>query len=143
MYGPDYVTSLMAVQDAVATDDALDALVPGLCHRWPEPRLLWQDEVWWTRDRVCLDLDYASPDDARWLLDAIEDLAPVLHRAAARDEDALTSTGLRTALAAVGVPLTADLDPDAWLESTVLVRTLRRIAAAPDRAGTGREPWPR
>lgn len=141
-FGPGYVQDLMAVQDAQVPGHALDLLAPGLCHRWPEPRVLWQDAVWWARDRVELDLDYAAADDARWLLGELHG-ALTLHGAAARDEELTTSTGLRRALDAAGIPMIGDHDPAVWLESTVLVRALRRIAAGPDRAGTHLAPWPR
>lgn len=132
-FGPDYVDSLVAVQDAPAADTALDLLAPGLHQRWPEPRVLWQDHVWWTRDRVELHLDAATADEARWLLGVVLGMAPALHAAAARDEDAVTSTGLRRALASAGVLMISELDPGVWIESTVLVRALRRIADDPDR----------
>ncbi len=33
-------------------DDSLDLLVPNLSDRWPEPRLLWQRDVWFMRHRT-------------------------------------------------------------------------------------------
>jgi len=124
-FGEDYVQSLVAVQDAQVPGTALALLVPGLHHRWPEPRVLWQDEVWWTRDRCRLDIEYASQDDLRWLLGQVRALAPELHAVAARDEDLMTSSGLRRTLAAAGIRMIRDTDPMAWAGSTVLVRSLR------------------
>jgi hypothetical protein len=113
------------VQDAAVKDNSLDLLVPDLSDRWPEPRLLWQHDVWFLRHRTRVPIDDLDADGARWLLDAVYDIAEGLHAVAARDEELTTSTGLRRAMAHAGVPLVSEIEPDVWLESTTLVRVLR------------------
>lgn len=136
-FGGEYVQSLVAVQDAQVPDGALDLLVPRLDGRWPEPRLLWQTDVWHMRHRTTIDVASMGPTEARWLLGVVEGLAVALHEVAARDEVLTTSSGLRRALDAAGVPMIADLDPYVWLESTDLVRSLRARLAGEDDGGPG------
>jgi len=124
-FGPGYLDSLLALEDAPVKPGSLDRLVPDLSDRWPEPRLLSQDQVWFLPHRTLVPLDDLDEDGARSLLDAIGDLAGDLHRVAARDEALTTSSGTRWAMASADIPTIADLDPRAWLESTVLVRALR------------------
>lgn len=123
-FGPGYIDDLTAITDEQVKDTALDLLVPDLDGRWPEPRALWQDEVFFLRDRTRIDVAALAPVDAGWLLSVLEELGPALHAAAARDEALTTSSGLRRAMAAAGVPAVADLDPLEWLAGTVLVRRL-------------------
>ncbi len=124
-FGPGYLDNLLALEDAPVKEGSLDLLVPELSDRWPQPRLLAQRDVWFLLHRTRVPLDDLDEDEARSLLDAIEDLATDLHRVAARDEALTTSSGTRWAMAAAGIPTIAGLDPRAWLESTVLVRALR------------------
>jgi len=124
-FGPGYLDNLLALEDAPVKEGSLNMLVPDLSDRWPEPRLLSQREVWFLPHRTLVPLDDLDEDGARRLLDAIKDLAADLHRVAARDEALTTSSGTRWAMAAAGVPTIAELDPHAWLESTVLVHALR------------------
>ncbi len=124
-FGPGYLDNLLALEDAPVKEGSLDLLVPDLSDRWPEPRLLSQRDVWFLPHRTPFPLDDLDEDGARRLLDEIGDLAGDLHRVAARDEALTTSSGTRWAMAAAGVPTIAELDPHAWLESTVLVRALR------------------
>lgn len=119
---------MVALTDMRMPPDMLDEALP-LDGRWPEPRVLWQDEVFFLPDRSRLDVRALDPGDAAELLEALVESALGWHAAAARDERLTTSSGLRRALAAVGVPLVEDLDPLVWLESTALVRTLRARAA--------------
>lgn len=133
-FGGDYIKSLGAVQDAEVPDHALDLMVPRLDARWPEPRLLWQTEVWHMRHRTTVDVRSMGPGEARWLLGVLEGLAVRLHAVAAHDEVLTTSSGLRRTYAAVGVEMIACLNPHVWLEATLLVRELR------DRAGEGEVP---
>jgi hypothetical protein len=114
--------------DAPVADDALDLAAP-LPGRRVEPRVLWQDEWFWLPDDGArLDLSALGPADAAWLLGVLTGMAPRLHAVAAADEDLTLPTAARRALRALGVPLVAQTDPHAWLESTVLVRSLRRRA---------------
>lgn len=131
-YCGGYVPSLVAVQDAQVKEDSLELLVPDLSARWPEPRLLWQTEVWFTRHRTRVPLDGLDADGARRLLATIEAMAERLHAVAALDESLTASSGLRRAMAHLGVPLVADLAASAWLESTLLVRSLRAVVAGGD-----------
>lgn len=129
-YGPGYVGALGAVTDAVLTSDALDRLLP-LSGRWPEPRIVEQDEVYYFRDRTPVVLADLGPAEAAALLAHVRGLAAGLHQAAARDEGLTTSTALRWAMDQAGVPPVADLDPLAWLDASALVRALKA------RAGSG------
>lgn len=114
------------MQDARIDADVLDALIP-LPGRWPDPRVLTeQDERFWLRDGEEIAVADLGPAEVEWLLRWLADLVPVLHARAAADEALTTSTGLRRALAAAGVPLVAETDPLAWLESTRLVRALQQ-----------------
>ncbi len=124
-FGPGYLDNLLALEDARVKEGSLDLLVPDLSDRWPEPRLLAQTELWFARGRTPASVADLDGDGARRLLGAIHALASNLHRVAARDEALTTSSGARWAMAAAGVPTIAELDPHAWLESTVLVRALR------------------
>ena len=124
-FGPGYVENLLAMEDSPVKPGSLDLLVPGLHDRWPEPRLLNQREMWFQRNRILVAVDALDEDGARRLLRVIVSLAEDLHRVAARDEALTTSSGARRAMASVGVPMVDELDPRAWLESTVLVRYLR------------------
>ena len=124
-FGPGYLENLLALEDAPVKAGSLDLLVPHLSDRSPEPRLLGPRDVWFQRDRTPVPLDDLDEDGARRLLDEIEDLAGDLHQVAARDEALTTSSGTRRAMASAGVPTIVELDPRAWLESTVLVRALR------------------
>ena len=67
-FGPSYMESLMAVEDALVKDEVLDAAVP-LDGRWPEPRLLWQTGVFHLRDRTCVDLARAPKVELEWVLE--------------------------------------------------------------------------
>ena len=127
-WGRGYVGALGAVSDAVLTADALDRAVP-LGERWPEPRIVDQDAVLHLRDRTAVYLSALGPRDAARLLEHVLGLAAVLHEAAVCDEELTTSTALRWAMEQAGVPAVSDLDPVVWLESSVLVRALRGIAA--------------
>lgn len=140
-YGGEYVQSLIAVQDAPVKEDSLDLLVPELSDRWPEPRLLWQRDVWFSRHRTRVPLHNLDADAARRLLATIEGMAERLHGAAARDESLTASSGLRRAMAHAGVPLIGDLEPSVWLESTLLVRSLRAVANS-DGSGRATGPGP-
>jgi len=124
-FGPGYLESLLALEDAPVKEGSLDLLVPDLSDRRPEPRLLSQRDVWILPHRTLVPLDDLDEDGARRLLDVIGDLAGDLHRVAARDEALTTSSGARWAMAAADVPTIAELDPRVWVESTVLVRALR------------------
>lgn len=114
------------MQDARVDEEVLRLLIP-LRGRWPDPRVLTeQDSRFWLCDVEVLDVAELEPQEVRWLLDWLTgDLLPVLHRRAVQDEELTTSTGLRRAMQAAGVPLVAETDPAAWLESTPLVRALR------------------
>lgn len=127
-YGPGYVGALGAVTDAVLTSDALDRLLP-LSERWPEPRVVDQADIYYFRDRTPVALADLGPGEAAALLTHIRGLAAGLHEAAARDEELTTSSALAWAMDQAGVPPVAALDPLAWLESSVLVRALRVLAA--------------
>jgi len=124
-FGPGYLDNLLALEDAPVKEGSLNMLVPALSDRWPEPRLLSQREVWFQQDRASVPLADLDEDGARRLLDVIEDVGADLHRIATRDEALTTSSGARWAMAAAGIPTIAELDPRAWLESTILVRALR------------------
>lgn len=60
-FGPGHIDDLTAVADEQVEDGALDLLVPGLDGRWPEPRALWQDEVFFLRDRTRVDVASLGP----------------------------------------------------------------------------------
>ncbi len=126
-FGPGYVDALGAVSDAVVTAYALDRVL-SLSDRWPEPRIVDQDEVFYLRDRTRVPLSGLGPEDAAELLAHVRGLAMPLHEAAVRDERLTTSTALRWAMEQGGVPSVADLDPLAWLEASSLVRALRARA---------------
>lgn len=128
-FGPGYVSALGAVADAAVTADALDRLLQ-LGDRWPEPRVLDQDEVFHLRDRTAVSLSGLSPGDAAGLLAHVRSLARELHATAVRDEALTTSTAMRWAMEQAGIPSVDDLDPSEWLESSVLVRALRETAEA-------------
>lgn len=120
----------MATTDQTITDDLLDRVLPlDAGGRWPEPRALWQRDVFHLHDRTPVDVDSLDARGARDLLVLLAGLAPVLHARAAIDERLTTCSGLRTAMATAGVPTVGDTDPDLWLESTLLVRVLRTRAA--------------
>lgn len=112
-----------ALEDAVVPADALDVAVP-LGGRFYDPRLLWQTDVFWIHQRTRLDLTSLTEDQAVELLGWLRRHTVLLHREAVRDEDTGTSTAVRWALAQVGVPAIADLDPWEWLEATPLLRWL-------------------
>lgn len=131
-YGPGYVASLVAVQDAVVTTEVLDQVLD-LANRWPEPRALHQTDVWFMPDRVCLALADLDAEAASALLGHIRALAYDLHAVAAKDEQLTTSTALRWAMEQSDVPLTADLNPHTWLDGTALVRWLTRRTGPRDR----------
>jgi hypothetical protein len=139
-YDGEYVSSPVAVQDAQVPDGALDLLVPDLSGRWPEPRLLWQTDVWHLRHRTAVDLTSMGPREARWLLGVVKDLAVRLHAVAAHDEAVTTSSGLRRMLHAAGIPMIASLEAHVWLESTLLVRSLRATVAEGGDDGDGDRP---
>lgn len=122
-FGPSYMKSLLAVEDALVKDDVLDAVVP-LDGRWPEPRLLWQTDVFHLRDRTCLDLARACEGELEWVLEHLRDDAGMWHAAAARDEERTTSSAARWAMRETGVATVEETDPGVWLESTLLVRWL-------------------
>lgn len=122
-YGPSYMESLMAVEDALVTDEVLDAVVP-LDGRWAEPRLLWQTNVFHLRDRTVVDLARPVQGELERLLEHLRDAAVTWHAAASRDEERTTCSAARWAMREVVVPLVADSDPVAWPERTLLVRWL-------------------
>jgi len=125
--------SVLALEDALIEPGLLDRVVP-LDGRWPEPRLLDRTDVFYLRDRTRLQPQGFDAETARWLLDDLHVDLPDWHSAAVFDEEATTSSLTRASLAALGVPAVRDLDPRAWLESTVLVRFLV------ERAGGGFTP---
>lgn len=115
----------MQVQDAKVNADVLDDLVP-LHGRWPDPRVLTeQDASFWLRDGERIDLIDMTVAEVAWLLDWLVQLAPRLHRRAVDDERLTTSSGLRRAFGAAGIPLVEETDVFVWLESTRLMRALR------------------
>lgn len=124
--------SVLAMSDARVKPELLHLLLPCLDCRWPEPRALAQDEVFFLPDRERLDVPRLSPREASLLLEFLDEIAEELWGAAARDEELTTSSGMRRALAAVGVPAVADHDPAVWVRSSRLARTLAGLAA-----GTG------
>ena len=80
--------------------------------------------MFYVRDRTRLHPRGFDAETAAWLLYELHvDLAD-WHSAAVFDEEATTGSLTRAALAALGVLAVRDLDPRAWLESTVLVRWL-------------------
>lgn len=127
-YGPGYFDNLLALSDATVGDDLLGALLP-LDGRWPEPRALDQDAVFFLADRTRVDVAGLDAEDAVRLLGHLRDLAPALHGRACADEALTVSSGLRRAMAHAGVALVSETDPLVWLEASVLVRALRRLGA--------------
>ena len=119
----------MALSDATVGDGLLDVLLP-LDGRFPEPRALDQDVVFFLHDRTRVDVAGLDAGDAGRLLALLRGLAPGLHARACADEALTMSTGLRRALAHAGVPLVAQTDPLVWLGSTLLVRAVARRAGA-------------
>jgi len=119
--------SVLALEDALIDPDLLDRVVP-LDGRWPGPRLLDRTDVFYPRDRTRLDPQRFDAETAAWLLDELHTDLADWHAAAVFDEEATTGSLTRAALAALGVPAVRDLDPPAWLESTVLVRFLAERA---------------
>ena len=102
--------------------------VVGLGQRWPEPSALHQTEVFFLEDRTEIELEHLDADLARDLLDLLTIYADPLHETACRDEQATSSSAVRWLLDGLGVPPVACHDPTVWLESTDLVRWLRRRA---------------
>ena len=117
--------NLTALSDATVGEDVLGLVLVAYDGRWPEPRALWQDEAFWLPDRTRLDLAALSGDGVRALVALLVGAAAGLHAVAVRDEDLTASSGLRRAMAHAGVPTIAEVDPLVWLESTLLVRSLR------------------
>ena len=115
----------MAVEDALVKDEVLDVVMP-LDGRWPEPRLLWQTEVFHLRDRTTVDLTAPCAGELEWLLEHLRDNVSLWHAAASRDEERTTSSAARWALWETGVATIGATDPTVWLESTLLVRWLAR-----------------
>lgn len=116
----------MQVQDAQVNDEILHLLIP-LRGRWPDPRVLTeQSDLFWLPDGEVIEIAHLDPPEVLWLLGWLTgDLLHRLHRRARQDEQLTTSTALRRAMKAAGVPLVAETDPLVWLESTRLVRALR------------------
>jgi len=123
LYADGWHGSVLALEDALIDPDLLDRVVP-LDGRWPEPRLLDRTDVFYLRDRTRLHPRGFDAETAAWLLYELHVDLPDWHAAAVFDEEATTGSLARAALAALGVPTVRDLDPRAWLESTVLVRFL-------------------
>jgi len=132
-YGDAWAGPVLALEDALIDPDLLDRVVP-LDGRWPEPRLLDRTDVFYLRDRTRLHPQSFDAETAAWLRAELHTDMPDWHAAAVFDEEATTGSLTRAALAALGVPVVRDLDPQAWLESTVLVRFLT------GRAGGGPTP---
>lgn len=120
------MAALLALGDSQVRPEALALLVPCLCCRWPEPRAFDQDDVFFLPDREQLDVHGLSPADRADLLAFLQATADDLWQAAVRDERLTTSSGLRRALAAAGIPTVEQTPPAEWLEATVLVRRLRQ-----------------
>ena len=127
LYADAWHSSVLALEDALIDPGLLDRVVP-LDGRWPEPRLLNRTDVFYLRDRTRLHPRGFDAEMAAWLLDELLTDLPDWHAAAVFDEEATTGSLTRASLAALGVPAVRDLDPRAWLESTVLVRFLRERA---------------
>ncbi len=130
-YGDAWHGCVLALEDALIDPDLLDRVVP-LDGRWPDPRLLDRTDVFYLRDRTRLHPQRFDAETAGWLLDDLHVDLPDWHSAAVFDEEATTGSLTRAALAALGVLAVRDLDPQTWLESTVLLRFLAgRVAAGP------------
>lgn len=123
LYSQGWHASVRDIDDAPVDPGVLGRVVP-LDGRWPEPRLLQQTAVFYLRDRTRLHPAGFDAETAAWLLDELHTDLPDWHAAAAFDEEATMSSVTRDALAALGVPAIRDLNPQAWLESTVLFRFL-------------------
>jgi len=122
-YGDPWSGSHLALEDALIDPGLLDRVIP-LDGRWPEPRLLDRTDVFYLRDRTRLHPQHFDAETAAWLLDELHIDLPDWHAAAVFDEEVTTGSLTRASLAALGVPALRDLDPHAWLESTVLFRWL-------------------
>lgn len=123
----------MRLDDALLPEEVLDRL--GLDDRWPEPRTLNQTAVFYLRDRTRVDVADLGPAEACWLLELLLRLVEPLHGQAACDDESTTSSALEWALDETGVEPVHALDPSVWLESTELVRELRRRVGGLSGAG--------
>lgn len=115
----------MRLDDQLVDEHVLDALV-GPDGRWPDPRALDQTAVLYLRDRTPVVLAGLDHVGATRLLQVVLSSTREFHEAAAFDDEALTSSALEWALNESGVPPVGALDPSVWVESTELVRWLRR-----------------
>ena len=117
---------VLALEDYLIDPDLLDQIVP-LDGRWPESRLLDQTAVFYLRDRTRLQPLLFDRATADWLLDELHTDLPDWHAAAAWHEEATSGSLTRAALTTLGIRPVRYLDPQAWLESTVLFRYLRDL----------------
>ena len=88
--------------------------------------------MFYLRDRTRLAPRLFNTETARWLLDELHADLHDWHAAAVFHEETTTPSTAREVLAALGVPPIRDVEPRAWLESTVLVRWLSARATAGD-----------
>lgn len=116
-----------SLDDCRLSEEELDRTVP-LDARWPEPRLLHQTEVWFSRDGMRWRVPSLAPYRVRELLDGLLAMADDLHGRAVVDEIDQTSPLLEWAYGELGVDMIVCLDPLVWVESTELVRWLRARA---------------
>ena len=130
-YGPGWTRSVLSFEDALIDPDLLDHVLP-LDGRWPEPRLLGQTHLFFLRDRTRLATRLFDAETAEWLMDELHTDLPDWHAAATFHEGTTTPSTARDVLAALGVPAIRDIDPQTWLESTVLFRWLSTRASAGD-----------
>lgn len=96
-----------------------------LTTRWPEPRLLYQTEVWVAQDRRRYQVEDLDGFDAEVVLRILFDHAAEWHEQAMRDEQLTLSSAMAWALLNLGVGFVHDFHPMVWLASTDLVRALQ------------------
>lgn len=115
----------VSLDDAPLPYDELEARC-ALTDRWPDWRTLCQTDHWITPDADVVPLTDIDGPGLEHLLRSLRSMATHLHVQAAMDEQFALSSAARWAYAELGVPLTFDLHPLAWLEATPLVRRVVR-----------------
>ena len=93
--------------------------------------ILDQDQFWVDRAGRLHELRSMSPAFCANVLNALRAYANVLSGHAAVGEMLNSSLGTLVAMAAYGVPFVCELEPEAWLTSTPLVRALQLRQADP------------
>ncbi len=121
----DEYTPTWSVDDAAMTqDDLIARFAPG--SRYRDWRELLQTRCWFDSMGGEHPLDDMNRNDLEDLQQSLRAKAGCLHEQAAIDERYTMSSALAWTYATLGVPLTQDVHPLVWLDTTPLLQSIRR-----------------